>query len=194
MKKIFSINKTGNYSIRIFKRSIFEFCNHYLISFSLDQFPMSFSDELLKMEKINEDNLHYLKHIGYKYKTMNKYIKDKKELQEGFIYFTKDTHEPVGCIWVMYKGGNEAQYRIRNIDAFGFYFAVFPKFRGNRYIEYFIYNLLKHLETKGIHSLYASVRKNNKSALRAYERAGMKIEANQKFYRIIRLHIPYPII
>lgn len=194
MKKVFSIDKTENYTIRLFEHRLFEICDHYLISFSLDRFPMTFSNELLKIEKINESNLHFLKYIGYNLKTMSKYINDKPGLTEGFIYFTKETHEPVGCIWVMYKGGNEAQYRVRNVDAFGFYFAVFPKFRGNRYIEYFIYTLLKHLKAKGIYKLYASVRKNNKSALRAYERAGVKIEANKKFYRFISWRIPYPII
>ena len=194
MKKFISIDKTENYTICLFEHRLFEICDHYLISFSLDRFSMKFPYDLLNMERIDKDNMQYLKNIGFNYITMSKYILEKNEPIDGFMFFTQDKHEPVGCIWVMYKGGNEAQYRIRNIDAFGFYFAVFPKFRGNRYIEYFIYRLLKHIERKGINKLYASVRKNNESALRAYSRAGMKIESSKRFYRFIKWRIPYPII
>lgn len=194
MKKFFSIDKTENYTICLFEHRLFEICDHYLISFSLDRFSMKFPYDLLNMERIDKNNIQYLKNIGYNYITMSKYILEEKEPIDAFMFFTKDKHEPVGCIWVMYKGGNEAQYRIRNIDAFGFHFAVFPKFRGNRYIEYFIYRLLKHIEKKGIKKLYASVRKNNESALRAYSRSGMKIESSKRFYRFIKWRIPYPII
>lgn len=194
MRRILSVDKQENYTICLLEHRLLEICKHYLISFSLDRFSMEYSDEVLKMEKINKDNLHLLKNIGYNYYTMEDYIHNQADLTEGFIYYTKDTNEPVGCIWVMYKGGNEAQYRIRNIDAFGFYFAVFPRFRGNRYVEYFIYTMLKYLKEKGIDTLYASVRKNNTSALKAYERAGVKIEAEKTFCRLIRWRIPYPII
>lgn len=194
MRKILSIDKSENYTICLFEHRLFEKCDHYLISFSLDRFSMHFPDDLLEIERVDVSNLHYLRYIGFNYRLMNYYIIEEKEPVEGFIFFTKDKNEPVGCIWVMYKGGNEAQYRIRNIDAFGFYFAVFPKYRGNRYIEFFIYSMLKHLEAKGITKLYASVRKNNIAALKAYKRAGMKIEAEKKFYRFIKWRIPYPII
>ena len=194
MRKLFAIDKSENFTICLFEHRLFEICDHYLISFSLDRFSMSFSEDLLDIEKVDVSNLHYLRHSGFIFRLMSKYIREGKEPVEGFIFFTKNEHEPVGCIWVMYKGGNEAQYRVRNIDAFGFYFSVFPKYRGNRYIEFFIFSLLKYLETKGIHRLYASVRKNNISALKAYTRAGMKIEAEKKFFRLISLRIPYPII
>ncbi len=139
MKKFISVDKTENYTICLFEHRLFEIFDHYLISFSLDRFSMKFPYDLLNMERIDKDNMQYLKNTGFNYITMSKYILEEKEPIDGFMFFTQDKHEPVGCIWVMYKGGNEAQYRIRNIDAFGFYFAVFPKFRGNRYIEYFIY-------------------------------------------------------
>lgn len=200
MKKILFIDKRENYTICLFEHRLFEICDHLLISFSLHGFPeeqiqrFEGYDSRLTTEAVSEDNLHYLKGSDFNYNTMHHYIVDKTEPAEGFVTFTKDTHEPVGFIWLMYKGGSEAQYRIRNIDAFGFYFFVFPKFRGNQYIEYFIYNMLKYLKTKKIEKLYASVRKNNAAALRAYEKAGMKIEAPKKFYRFIKWRIPYPII
>ena len=173
---------------------LFEICDHYLISFSLDDFSMVFSEDLLKEEIITEESLHYLKRAEFNYNIMKKYIIDKTDPVDGFLYFDKELNQPVGCIRVMYQGGNEVQYRIRKIDAFGFYFDVFPEFRGNRYIEFFIYSMLKHLEAKGITKLYASVRKNNIAALKAYKHAGMKIEAEKKFYRFIKWRIPYPIV
>lgn len=194
MKKFFSIDKTENYTICFFGHRLFEICDHYLISFSLESMEMNFQNVNLVSEKITKDNIHYLKNSGFNYDIMCKYIIGETEPVDGFIFFTCDIHKPVGCIWAMYKGGNEAQYRIRNIDAFGFYFSVFPEFRGNQYIEYFIYTMLNYLKTKNINKLYASVRKNNASALKAYKRAGMKIESEKRFYRLVKWRIPYPIV
>ncbi len=197
MRKLFSVEKDENYTICFLGHRLLEICDHYLISFSLDSFTLfddNYTDNNLAAEKISEQNVEYLRNIGYNYKTISRYVYGKKEPEEGFIYFTKEEHKPVGCIWVMYRGGNEAQYRVRHVDAFGFYFFVFPKFRGNHYIEYFIFNILKHLKAQGIDKLYASVRKNNDRALKAYRKAGMKIEASKRFYRFIRWRIPYPIV
>ena len=91
----------------------------------------------------------------------------------------------------MYKGGNELQYRIRNVDAFGFDFCVFDKYKGNRYIELIIYEILLYLRKKNINKLYASVRTNNYAAIKAYQRMNMNIESIKRFGRIISLRIPY---
>ena len=46
----------------------------YLISFSLNRFPIEFPEDLLRMEKITAENIHLIKDIGYNYQTMNHYI------------------------------------------------------------------------------------------------------------------------
>ena len=194
MRKIFSVDKTENYTLCLLEHRFLEICDHFFISFSLDRMKMNFTNVNLVTEKVTKENIHFLRYSGFNYNVMRQYRIDLSDPVDGFIFFTSDTHQPVGCIWVMYRGGNEAQYRIRYIDAFGFYFSVFPKFRGNRYIEYFIYQMLNHLKSKGIDKLYASVRKNNTAALKAYQRAGMKIEAEKIFYRLIRWRIPYPVV
>lgn len=129
-RKIFSIDKTENYTICLLEHRLFEICDHYLISFSLESMEMNFQNVNLVSEKITKDNVHYLKNSGFNYNTMCKYIISYSDSVDGFIFFTNDTHEPVGYIWVMYTGGNEAQYRIRHIDAFGFYFLFFLNIEG----------------------------------------------------------------
>lgn len=103
-KKIFYIDRSENYTICFLGHRLFEICDHYLMSFSLEEFPMSFSKDLLKMERITEDNLHYLQRAEFNYNTMKKYIIDKTEPVDGFMYFEQESNEPIGCIWVMFRG------------------------------------------------------------------------------------------
>lgn len=100
----------------------------------------------------------------------------------------------MGYVWVAYKGANEFQYRIRRIDAFGFDFAVHPAYRGQGIVGFMIYELLVSLKNEGIDALYASVRKNNQSAIRAYKKLGAVIVGSKKFCRFAGIRIPYPIL
>ena len=112
----------------------------------------------------------------------------------GYVYYNRIDNKPVGCVWVAYKGANEFQYRIRKIDAFGFDFAVNNAYRGQGIVGFMIYELLLTLKNEGINVLYASVRKNNRSALKAYDKTGAVIVESKRFFRVAGIRIPYPII
>ncbi|MBR1675828.1 MAG: GNAT family N-acetyltransferase [Clostridia bacterium] len=108
-------------------------------------------------------------------------MKKQSQKVKGFLFYFKETSEPVGCVWVGFKGFNEFQYRIRNIDAFGFDFAVAEKWRGKEVIRYMVSILQKELEKNGIKKLFISVRRNNISALKAYQKCGCSVVKNVLF-------------
>ncbi len=110
-------------------------------------------------------------------------------LCEGFIF--SDIGRPVGTIWVMYQGANDIEYRIRHIDAYIFDVYVNENYRGNGYAGEMLCLLMKYLHKRGIDCSYLAVAKTNKSAIKAYKKAGFKSVADKKFARILRINIPY---
>ena len=191
--KLFEIQKEENWTLCLLGHRLVEYCDHFLISFKLERMQEICHPHIeLYKKPIKLDNVQECERSPYSVERMKQYL--RSEPVEGFLYYTADTNEPVGCIWVMYKGGNELQYRVRHVDAFGFDFCVFPRFRGNGLIGVFIKDLLLHLKTKGIDTLYASVRRNNYSALKAYQKINMNVEKRKRFGRIRNFRIPYPVI
>lgn len=192
--KLLYVDKRENYMIRLMERTLFEYCHHYLIEFALDRFEKCKSYPDLVCKKITLQNVDECTGIAFNVNRMKAYLTHQPDKVDGFLYYTKDTGETVGCIWVMYRGGNEFQYRVRNVEAFGFDFGIRGKFRGRGIIVWMIHELLLYLQKKGIRTLYASVRTNNKSAIKAYTKAGMKIVREKRFFRIVGIRIPYPIV
>lgn len=190
---IIKIDYNDNFAIRIKERAVFEYCNHYLIKFELANCSYIDHPEIYFVE-ITKNNVSDCIGMGFSVERMKKYLLEQNLYMKGYIYYSKNGNKPVGCVWVAFKGADEFQYRIRYVDAFGFDFAVNPSYRGQGIVGFMIHELLILLKEKGINSLYASVRKNNKSALRAYNKFGATIVSNKKFYRVLGIRIPYPII
>lgn len=192
MSKILEINKRDNWSLWLLGWRIIECCDHYLISFSRERLPDYDAGHRIFWERITMDNLTECRHSPYSLKQMEYYLKN--EPSEGFLFFDADTNDAVGCMWIMYRGGNELQYRVRNVDAFGFDFCVFPQFRGKGYFQCFLHSVMAYLNDKQIHTLYASVRRNNYNAIRAYEKSGMQIITRKVFFRVHNFRFPYPVV
>lgn len=108
---------------------------------------------------------------------------------EGFIFEGKDT--PIGTIWVMYRGANDLEYRIRNIDAYIFDVYVNSLHRGKGYAGEMICQLMEYLHDKDINTAYLAVSISNKSALRAYKKTGFTTVTDKKFARFLKINIPY---
>ena len=51
---------------------------------------------------------------------MKDYLINQSNTAVGYMFKEVGTDALIGYIWLMHKGGNEIQYRIRNIDAFIF--------------------------------------------------------------------------
>lgn len=192
--KLLYIDKRENFMIRLMERTFFEYCHHYLIEFDLKNFNKVRSHPELLRKRITLQNVDECTGIAFNVNRMKSYLIHQNDKVEGFLYYTKDTNETVGCIWVMYRGGNEFQYRMRKVDAFGFDFGIRSQFRGQGYIVWMIYELLLHLKEKRIEKLYASVRTNNQSAIKAYNKAGMRIVREERFFRIVGIRVLYPIV
>lgn len=187
------IDHSGNFAIRVNERAAFEYCDHYLMKFSIQNCRCREHSELYCVAATPE-NVDDCDGFGFSVNRMKDYLHHQNDRMKGFVYYSRIDNTPVGCIWVAYKGANEFQYRIRKVDAFGFNFAVRSEYRGQGIIGFMIYELLRKLEQEGIDTSYASVRRNNRSALRAYEKCGAVIISRRKFFRIAGVRISYPII
>ena len=73
---------------------------------------------------------------------------------------------------MMYKGADDLEYRIRNIDAYIFDVYVNNQYRGKGYAGEMIRQLMEYLHGKGINIAHLAVAKSNRSAIRAYEKTG----------------------
>ena len=91
----------------------------------------------------------------------------------------------------MYRGGDHFQYRVRNIDALIYQIEVYPEFRGHGACGHMMRQTFKYLETRNINDAYWSVRKNNKSAIKAYDKLDAKQVDRRRFLRVLKVNIPY---
>ena len=185
------IDRSGNFAIRLMHRTAFEFCDHFLMKFSLDNCSCVDHPELYRTN-ISLSNVEDCNGMSFSVARMKNYLRTQSSYMRGYIYYSKTNNEPVGYVWVAYRGANEFQYRIRTIDAFGFDFAVKNEYRGHGIVGFMIYQLLLLLQDEGIHDLYASVRKNNYAAISAYEKIGAVKVGRKRFCRFAGIRVPYP--
>ena len=110
---------------------------------------------------------------------------------EGFILYNQQDH-PVGSIWVMYRGGNDLEYRIRNTEAYIFGVYVSPECRGQGWARVMIARLMRYLHyRKKIEYADLAVAYTNTSAIRAYQKAGFRKIGSKEFARFLKVNIPY---
>ena len=190
-RKLFSIDKTQNFSIKILGKRLFTYTHHYIMRFSLDKLAYRQPAFPLRYEKASLENVDDCSKAPYSLNRMKRYLTEFPEKVDGYIFYREDD-TPVGCVWVMYRGGNEFQYRVRKIDALGFHFCVYDEFKGQGLIGYMIFCLMTELRKKEIDSLYCGVRTNNASAIKSYRKLGADIVSEKRFFRIAGLRIPYP--
>ncbi len=184
------IDHTGNSKLLINGRAAFVYCDHFLMKLSLERINCNWDKYAsLHWEIISHNNIADCELVGCTTKKILKYLFPQSDTTRGYIYY--DGKDPVGCLWLAFKGANEYEYRVRNVDAFGFDFEVREEYRSRGIIGYMIYTTLLELKKEGIFELYISVRKNNKAALKAYNKVGAKIVKTTRWIRIGGKNIPY---
>ena len=94
----------------------------------------------------------------------------------------------------MYKGTDDLEYRIRNIDAYVFDVFVNNSCRGRGYAGEMIRQLMCYLHGKGIDSAYLAVSVSNESAIRAYKKTGFTTVKDLNFARVLKINIPYHVL
>lgn len=143
------IDRSGNFAIRLKQRTVFEYCDHFLMRFSLNNNYSHIVHPELYCANISLSNVDHCNGMGFSVVRMKDYLTTQSAYIKGYIYYNKADNRPVGCVWVAYKGANEFQYRIREIDAFGFDFAVKNAYRGQGIVGFMIYELLLSLKNEG---------------------------------------------
>ena len=179
--------------IKLFGKNIFQVYNHHIMRLEYSNMNCTPLSSELKLRKIDLHNIkEELAPVGTTVAVANldRLVKKNGSMCEGFILC--DEHEKdVGTIWVMYKGTNDLEYRIRNIDAYIFDVFVNSSYRGKGYAGEMIRQLMEYLHTKGIDSAHLAVSTKNISAIRAYEKAGFVTVCDHKFARVLKINIPY---
>ena len=177
--------KTG--SIKLFGKNVISIFCHHIMSLT---YSNSFAKSgCLEMSCITDSPEKIIDGVYSKrYATM--LIKNNEGKCEVFE-FCDSTNNIVGTISVMYKGGNDIEYKIRHIDAFIYNVYTIKNYRGRGYAGEMIKLLMEYLHEKDINKAYLAVSTNNESAIRCYQKAGFKTEYDASFIRILKINIPY---
>lgn len=182
--------------IKLFGKNVFQLYKHHIMKIDYKDLINYKINSTFKLRKINFDNIdEELKPIGTTISLTNlrKLLSINKTLVEGFIFEGMDSNK-VATIWVMYKGGNDLEYKIRNIDAYIFDVYVNKQFRGNGYAGEMISQLMDYLHKKEIETAYLAVSFTNQQAYNAYKNTGFTTVYDKKFVRALKVNIPYHIL
>ena len=109
-------------------------------------------------------------------------------------YVLAEGDELLGTLSVMYRGGNELEYRIRRIDAFIYNLAVPEAHRGRGIAGEMLRQVFDILADRGCSDVYLAVSADNASAIRAYEKAGFEVVGTKSFVRTLKINIPYHVL
>lgn len=174
-------------SYKLFGKNVLATFCHHIMSLSFDNATSFQSNlDLVRVTEKSEEMIDG----PYSIRTAKKIVSANKGYCDVFVASDVNGHK-IGTISVMYRGGNDIEYRIRNIDAFIYNVFVDTEFRGNGYAGDMIRILMQHLYGKGINKAYLAVSTNNHKAVRAYEKVGFVTEKDLRFVRVLKINIPY---
>ncbi len=174
-------------------RQLFAFYNHWIMQYNGGADSEESDESHLLCEKINNANLDYCRRqTAFPDSVMERYLKEQSQFAEGFL-FKDENLNVLGFMWVMYRGGNESQYRVRHCDALVFDVFVDEKMRGKGMCGRMLSYVIRYLkEERGASTIRLGVRKNNVSAIKSYKKNGWKIVGTAKFVQFFRrINIPY---
>lgn len=127
-------------------QGIFSIRSHLIMCLDLMQLPQPNTLRQFNLYKVEHDT--ELIDGTYSVQMQQNIISHNPGLVETFVL--KDKSETIGIMSVMYKGGNELEYKIRNIDAFVYNVLIRPEFRGNGYAGVMFILLSEYLKKKDI--------------------------------------------
>ena len=177
--------KTG--SIRLFGKNVISTFNHHIMSLQYSS-NIAATNKLV-MECITEQPDKMIDGT-YSVETAKALLAKNKGKCDVFI-FHDSNENVVGTLSVMYKNGNDIEYRIRKADAFIYNVLTDEKHRGRGYAGEMLRLLSEYLHGKSIDKAYLAVSTNNIPAIRAYKKAGFVTEYDSSFIRVLKVNIPY---
>lgn len=181
--------------LKLFGKNIIQSYKHHIMSIdhAIIDDTTGNDESRYVLRPIDSDRMEEeLKPIGttVTVKNLRKLLHRNQSLVEGFVFVDGDGCS-LGTIWVMYRGGNDLEYRIRETDAYIFDVYINETHRGAGLAGRMIRSLMDHLYDKGIERACLAVSLKNTSAIRAYEKVGFKTVCDKWFIRAFKLNIPY---
>lgn len=178
------------FCLKLFNKNIFCLYRHFIMSLNIKNSCDVDNSNSLLVEKISLDNYKQCVFGSFPISFMRKYLKEQSDYAKGFLFKNADGL-CVGYIWVMLKGGQEVQYKIKNIDAFIFDVCVNKDFRRNGIGSYMMSYVINYLFEKKIKTCYLAVRMENTPAINLYKKLGFHIIRTCSFVRFCKRNIPY---
>ncbi len=176
--------------ITIGGRNVLTTYHHLIMKADLNKIKAGNEYPYLHIERVTEENLFKLEGAYFSTNPMKRMLLDSKSLFEGYA-LCNSFGKCLSYVWIAYKGADQRHYRIRNINCFLFKISTMPEYRGKGYCPFLLQQIALVLKEKGIHNVYLAVMKNNKSAIRAYEKSGFYSVGRRIFVRFLRYNIPY---
>ena len=170
-------------------RGIISFRHHYIMKISFDDSIEAEQNSDISLVKVNDDS--ELVPGTYSVNLQKRIIDANPGKCDTYILKDCETKSSIGILSVMYKGGDELEYKIRDIDAFIYNVKIDENHRGKGYAGRMIAMLGECLRAKNINEAYLSVSTDNISAIKAYKKSGFEIVAEKKFIRTMKKNIPY---
>lgn len=177
-------------SFRILGKNIISTFNHYIMSLTFSSDVKS--NDILTMECITNCPEKMINGT-YSVETAKKLLLSNTGKCDVFIFRDHDGNV-IGTVSVMYKGGNDIEYKVRNCDAFIYNVLTDKEYRGKGFAKEMICLLMEHLHSKSVEKVYLAVSTNNVAAVRAYEKTGFIKEYNSCFIRVLKVNIPYKVV
>lgn len=185
-RKFLTIDNSQNLTVKILGRNIFTYFNHIIMEIRRERLVCDCEHKELIVKEMNEDVFEDMKTSEFgdlQARTLKNKYPDK--FCGLALYSGNDI---CGYICGLKPVSREAQYRIENCEFFVKFVFVYEQFRGERIASKLFEELFKNLEEN---SLTLAVRKNNISAIKAYRRIGGESVFKKKFFRVLKLNIPY---
>lgn len=176
-------------SVRKLFRGIFSVRHHFIMKINFNNIKCDEDDRFLYLSEVNQ--LSDLINGTYSIGLQSKLINENKGLCSTFLLKDTTTNDTIGILSVMYKGGDELEYKIRNIDVFIYNVMIDKKYRGRGYVGIMIRLLGKQMKKKSITEAFLAVSINNRTAIKAYQTVGFKTISEKWFVRMLKRNIPY---
>ncbi len=190
-----TIKLNPTFQISVCNRRLITLYRHWIYEFDIHEVASNsdtYDEQQLRFEKISPKTLPVLKQQNeFSVDRMSSYLLNQEKYVEGFICYDKE-NRLLGFMWVMYPCGDEFQYRVRETDAFIFDVFVFDSARGKGVCGKMLQYVFQYLDRKKKVSARLGVRKNNASAIRAYEKIGGRKVYSRSFIQLFRKYnMPY---
>lgn len=170
-------------------RGIISFRHHYIMRIRFEDSPEEEICSNLILKRVSDET--ELIAGTYSVSLQKKILDMNTGKCDTFILKENNMHNNIGILSVMYKGGDELEYKIRDIEAFIYNVKIAESFRGKGFAGIMIRMLGAQLRKRDIRESYLAVSTDNYSAIKAYSKIGFETIAERRFIRTLKRNFPY---